>query len=220
MTMKKNMLLISLVVGCLAVAPAFLPSYILHSMIILGSYLVMASSWNLLGGYVGLSSFGQVAFYGLGAYTAAFLSIHGFLGFPYTLLAGGLVAAGFAALIGYPFIKLRGGYFALGMLGLAEVLYVYFYNEDSWLRSSRGMSLPIITDNLHFFYFLMLGLVLLSLAGIYWVIHSRLGAGFIALRENEDAAQMCGIHINRYLMYAFIVSAFFPGVMGLFMRIM
>jgi branched-chain amino acid transport system permease protein len=127
-----------------------------------------------------------------------------------------MAAALFAAIIGYPFIRLRGAYFALGMLGLAEILYVYFYNEDFWLKSSRGLSLPIITDDTRFFYLLMLVLTVLSLIAIRWIINSRLGDGFIALRENEDAAQMCGVNINRYLMYAFIASAFFPGLMGAF----
>lgn len=165
---------------------------------------------------MGLFSFGQVAFFGLGAYTAAFLSINGFLNFPLTLVAGGVISGLFAGIIGYPFIKLRGGYFALGTLGLAEILYVYFYNEDSWLRASRGLSLPIISEDIQMFYYVMLILTLACLLAIYFIINSRLGAGFVALRENEDAAQICGIHINRYLLYAFVLSAFFPGIMGAF----
>ena len=216
MSKKAKLALMGAVLAVLVAAPLMLPGYMLHSMILVGSFVVMASSWNLLGGYVGLVSFGQVAFYGLGAYTAAFLSIHGLIAFPFTLLAGALFAALFAGIIGYPFIRLRGGYFALGMLGLAEILYVYFYNEDFWLKSSRGISLPIITNNICLFYYTMLGLTLTSLAAFQWIIRSRLGAGFVALRENEDAARMCGIHINRYLMYAFIISSFFPGLMGAF----
>lgn len=211
----KLILLLALTVGLVA-APGFLPGYILHSMILICSFVVMASSWNLLGGYVGLTSFGQAAFYGLGAYSAAVFSINNLAPFPLTLLLGGLVAALFAAVIGYPFIKLRGGYFALGMLGLAEILHVYFYNEDFWLKSSRGVSLPIITDDIRVFYYLILVLTMVSLLIMYWIPRSWLGMGFVALREDEDAAKMCGIQINRYLMYAFIISAFFPGMMGAF----
>ncbi|MEW6261478.1 MAG: branched-chain amino acid ABC transporter permease [Thermodesulfobacteriota bacterium] len=211
----KAIFLIALIIGLIA-APGFLPRYLLHSMILVCNFVVMASSWNLLGGYVGLTSFGQAAFYGLGAYTAAVLAINHLAPFPLTLLLGGVAAALFAALIGYPFIKLRGGYFALGMLGLAEILHVYFYNEDLWLKSSRGLSLPIITDDIRLFYYLILGLTLASLLVMYWIPRSWLGMGFIALREDEDAARMCGIQTNRYLMYAFVISAFFPGVMGAF----
>jgi len=208
-------LLIALLTGLVA-APGLLPSYLIHSLILICSFAVLASSWNLLGGYVGLTSFGQVAFYGLGAYTAAVLSIHHLAPFPLTLILGGLVASLFAALIGYPFIKLRGGYFAMGMLGLSEILHVYFYNEDIWLKSSRGLSLPIITDNINLFYYLILALTLGSLAFMYWLPRSWLGMAFTGLKENEDAAKMCGIQVNRYLMYAFVISAFFPGLMGAF----
>ena len=211
----RRALLISLIIGLVA-GPGFLPGYILHSMILVCSFVVMAGSWNLLGGYVGLTSFGQAAFYGLGAYTAAGFSINNLAPFPLTLLLGGLAAALFAAVIGYPFIKLRGGYFALGMLGLAEILHVYFYNEDTWLKSSRGLSLPIITDDIRVFYYLIFGLTLASLAIMYWIPRSRLGMGFVALREDEEAARMCGIQTNRHLMYAFVISAFFPGLMGAF----
>ncbi len=208
--------LIILILAVFGLAPRFSPDYILHGMIIMGSFAVMASSWNLLAGYAGLLSFGHVAFFGLGAYAAAFLAIHKLMPFPFTLIAGGILAAFFASLIGYPFIKLRGGYFSLGMLGLAEILHIYFLNEDIWLHSSRGLNLPIITRDIRLFYFLMFGLTIGSIAAIRWLIQSRLGLGLIAIRENEDAARMCGIHSNFYLMMAFISSAFFPGVMGAF----
>lgn len=208
-------LLFLLLAGLLA-APRFFQDYVLHGIILMGSFAVMASAWNLLGGYTGLLSFGHVAFFGLGAYTAAVLAIQKVIPFPLTLLAGGIFAALFAALIGYPFIKLRGGYFAMGMLGLAEILHIYFLNEDLWLHSSRGLSLPIITRDIRLFYYLMLGLAIVSIAAVRWIIQSRLGMGFIAIRENEDAARMCGVHSNFYLMMAFVISAFFPGIMGAF----
>jgi branched-chain amino acid transport system permease protein len=200
-----------------AVALAILPhaltvyrrSFVLFTMM----YVVLALSWNIISGFTGYTSFGHVAFYGIGAYACAILvSDYGWHWIP-TLAVGAVVAALIAVVIGYPVLRLKGPYFAIAMLGAAEGTRVVATVWDSLTHGGLGISLPSAETSFETYY-AMLVLVLLTIVVAYGVGHSRFGVRLNAIREDEVAAEALGINATLYKLAAFVLSAVFPAVAG------
>ncbi len=183
-------------------------------------YVVLSESWNIIGGFAGYLSFGHVAFFGIGAYTTAFLMNRLGLSPAATLLSSipaGLVAATVAFLIGYPCLRLRGPYFAVITLCFAFIIHMVIQNigifggvEGLWLPA---MNLPISAIRA-LFYEIMLGLTVAVVLLVRWIEKSKLGMGLATIKEDEEVAQTLGIHTPRLKILAFGLSAFFPGVAG------
>jgi len=196
------------------------PAYFLSMLYMVFLYVVLAESWNIIGGFAGYLSFGHVAFFGIGAYTTAFLMNR--LGLSPFLtglssLPAGFVAALVAFLIGYPCLRLRGPYFAVITLCFAFVIHMVIQNidilggvEGLWLPA---MKLPIAMIR-SIFYEIMLGLMVGVVLLVRWIEKSKLGMGLVTIKEDEDVAQTLGIHTPRLKMLAFALSAFFPGIAG------
>ncbi len=175
--------------------------------------VALASSWNVISGFTGYTSFGHVAFYGTGAYTAAILMSDHAWPWPLAFLAAGLTAVLLALAIGWPCLRLKGPYFAISMLGLAEVLRIVALSWESLTYGGSGIPmLPVLP--VRGFYFLMgaLALAAVGLGGV--VARSKFGLRLLALREDEVGAEMMGIDTTRYKLIAFLLSAFLPGVAG------
>jgi len=180
-------------------------------------YVGLTESWNLMGGYTGYVSLGHVTFFAIGAYTTAlFLNRFGISPFA-TAILGGVFAAIVAALVGYPVLRLRGAYFTISTLLLAVVMQLIFMNWE-FVGSSTGLwfkLLPVTMEtNRLIFYEVMLALATLITLLVRWVEKSKLGAGLIAIREDEDVAKTIGINTPRLKVQAFILGAFFAGVVG------
>ena len=205
----------------------FLPigNYQLHIIIIGCIYAVMVLSLNLITGYVGELSLGNVAFFGVGAFTSALLTLGG-VSFWVSFLAAGMVAGIFGSLIGYITLKLRGAYFVIVTLAFAEILRLIDTNWTSLTNGPMGLSnipLPEIhipyllnitfSDKIHFYY-LSLGLLLLALYVVYRLVNSRIGRAWVSIRENEDLAKSIGINAFNYALLAFVVGAIFTGLGG------
>ena len=177
-------------------------------------YIALAQSWNLVGGYTGLVSLGQAAFFGLGAYTTALLLTRSGLPFFLAALVSGAIATGFAAAISIPVFRFRGIYFAIGTLILAEALRIWMINW-SLTGGAQGINLPLDTapDPITFYY---VGLALAASATgvIALILRTKLGIGLRAIRDNEDAAQNMGVNTFRVKLYAFAISAFIAGLAG------
>ena len=148
MNIKLNLKYYLVVVILLLLVPVFLDaesSYAVYFLFMAFTYLSMAQGFNLIAGYTGQISLGQNAFFGLGAYIAAFAWQNGNLGYfnPLAILASGLGAAVIAILVGIPLLsKLRGDYFALGTLGLGEILRLIIVQGGSLTGGTVGMFLP------------------------------------------------------------------------------
>jgi branched-chain amino acid transport system permease protein len=180
----------------------------------------LATAWNILGGFAGYWSFGNAAFLGLGAFTAALLQEHVQIAEPamrfvLSVAAGGAAATVFALVIGYPLLRLRGAYFAIAMLGVSLVLSELSANVDLF-EGALGISLEPVTDAAPevFFYYVFLVLALGSLGVAALVRYSRLGYGLIAIREDEDTARMLGVPTERFKLLAFVLSALLTGLAG------
>jgi len=215
---KKGVLPIVVLLMILIILPLFIKNqYILHLIILVMMWAALGTSWNLLGGYTGQVSFGHAAFFGVGAYTACLL--HTKLGV--SLWAGFLFAGVAGALISIPIgaicLRLRGPYFALSVLALAEILRLITLHWKSFTEGAVGILLiiPVMGTKIEYYY-LILGLGILIMLTIAYILKRRMGFYFIAIREDEDAAETLGIFTTRYKLFSLIVSAFFTGILGSF----
>ena len=216
MTVKK-IISIALLVVCV-VALAFVPTVvesdsIINLLILILIYTMLASSWNILGGYTGQINLGHAAFFGLGTLATRLLYTQGFPLFP-GLLAGGVVAVAFAMFIGIPAfrLRLRGDYFTIGTLALAQILYVTVGNV---LPKITYLPIEDIQNyQLDFRYYIILALALFNIGVVCVLVNSSLGLGMMAVKEDEDAAESLGVNAFRHKLLALAVSAFLGGLAG------
>ncbi len=174
----------------------------------------LTMSWNIMGGYAGYISFGQVAFFGVGAYTTALLMQHGRdWNFLATLPVGAVLAAVLAVVVGWPVLKLRGAYFAIATWAMAEA-FLQIATATGFTGGSFGLTLPINASTA-FFYYAMLVPAVVTFA-VCWVLleRSRFGYRVKAVRDHEAAAESLGIDTTRVKIQAFALSAVIPGVFG------
>ena len=196
----------------LTIAPGVLSPFLVQFLINLFMLAALAESWNIIGGFTGYASFGNVAFFGIGAYTTGVLLTVATLPFWLALPASGLLAMLFAALVGMPILRLKGHYFAIATLGVAETMREIVYNLKI-TGGGTGLTMPITRSPLPFFY-LMLGIAVAASAVNWWLSASRVGYGLIAIREDEDAAAAMGINTALYKTAAFAMSGGFAGLVG------
>lgn len=173
--------------------------------------ILLAQSWNLLGGYAGQINLGHAAFFGLGALVTRVLWIDD-VPLPVSLVAGAAVATAFGCLIGVPAFRLRGAYFAIGTLGLAEILRITIANllpEISTIPAKELASYDILPR-----YYLTLMLAIFCVAVVGCLVPSRVGLGIRAVREDEAAAEACGVGALRHKLLALALSTALVGLAG------
>ncbi|MGD2269652.1 MAG: branched-chain amino acid ABC transporter permease [Desulfobacterales bacterium] len=208
----------NLLLVLLAVIPVFMRDrHLLHIFIVIFIYATLVQSWNLPGGFTGYVSFGHVLFFGIGGYTTAMLVV--FLSVPavVTYLIAGVLSSLVALIFGYISLRLKGPYFAIATLALATIGRYVFLNVPVF-GGAEGVLLPMSSLNpdiekIPYYYGTLLVVVLTTLA-VYLIIKTRLGLGLMAIRENEEKAAGAGINTTKHKVIAFIISAFFPGVIG------
>ena len=203
--------------------PGMPDTYVFFLLFLFFINATIAQSWNLVAGYSGQISLGQHGFFGIGAYTTAFLwtgeifgADHTYYFDPLTLIASGVVAATFAVLIGLPLLsKLRGDYFALGTLGFGEIVRVAFVKGGSFTGGSFGIVMPSSlyeTLRPHYWLGLLLAAGLTFL--IYRVRKANFGLALVAIRDDEMAAAASGVNVLKNKAAAFALGAFFTGLTG------
>lgn len=197
--------------------------YIIRIAIVSGMYIILTLGLNLVTGYTGQFCLGWAAFYGIGAYTSALLTLKLEWSFWLGLPMGGIVAALFGVLLGIPTMRLRDIYLAITTLGFGEIIRLILLNWTDLTRGAMGLpGIPgpslfgISLDNKYFYYYLIVFLAVLAIAAMARIIDSRLGRALIAIREDELAAKSMGIDTTRYKITAFAIGAFFAGVAGSF----
>lgn len=216
-----------LLLAAVASAPAWVWNpYHLHTLIMAGIFAILALSLNLLLGYTGQLSLGHAAFFGIGAYTSALLSVR--LGYsPWLgLVAATALAGGAGYAIGTLALKLRGAYFVLLTISFAGVVSLVSVN---WMELTNGPlglpgippvelalpGLPVVSmRSKAAYYYLVLGAVVLGYLVCRCLVQSRIGRALVALRENEPLAESVGIDGTFYLVLAAVVSAAMAGAAG------
>ncbi|MFZ6647278.1 branched-chain amino acid ABC transporter permease [Undibacterium sp. TJN25] len=178
-------------------------------------------SWNIIGGYAGQISLGHAAFYGLGAYTSTMLITLAGLNAWLALLAGGILAAIISVAIGWSCFRLKGHYFAMATIAVAEIIQIIFTNWE-YAGAAVGLTIPmdkqgwgvLIFAGKEPYYYLALGLLLLTLLANLLIERSYLGYYFRAIKDEPDAARSLGISLSKYKQIAFAVSSFFTALGG------
>ncbi|MGZ3535526.1 MAG: branched-chain amino acid ABC transporter permease [Thermodesulfobacteriota bacterium] len=195
-----------------------------HVMILFFMFGMMGVAWNIMGGYAGMFSFGQVAFFGIGAYTSSFLLIAYHVNPWIGLVIGGLVAALVGAAIGYPCSNLRGHYFAIASIAFGEIVRTHF-NNWKLIGAAEGLSLPMMSEGFKNFmfhssklpyYYIMFAFLLISLMVCYLISTSKMGYYFRAIKESHDVAKVLGINVVWYRLVAIMASAFLTAMAGTF----
>jgi branched-chain amino acid transport system permease protein len=201
------------VLAAAAVYPAFGTGYGVRAMLQIFMWIALAGSWNIISGLTGYVSFGHIAFFGTGAYAGAILITKAGWWWPPAALAAGLVACVVAAVIGWPCLRLKGPYFAIAMLGLNEVLRALVSYFEGLTGGGNGLSLPTLQASIPVYY--AMGVTAAAVTALtYLIVTSRFGLRLMTIREDEVAAEAMGIDTARYKLYAFLLSAAGPGIVG------
>jgi branched-chain amino acid transport system permease protein len=182
-------------------------------------FIVLATAWNILGGYTGYVNFGSAAFFALGAYATVFW--HKFYPLPIPLLiVVGAVVSGIVGLgMGYLTLRLRGAFFAIATLALAVVLQTLVVNWD-YVGGSRGAyiirpnDIAVIGPYIQYLFLLMLALVVIALTIARGIERSQLGYGFATIRDDELAAEASGVPTLRLKLVATTISGALMGMAG------
>jgi branched-chain amino acid transport system permease protein len=188
-----------------------LGSNVMNVMVTLFIHIILAQSWNLIGGYTGQVNLGIVAFFGISTMVTHFLWKAG-TPIYLAMLAGSVSSVLLAALIGLPTLRLRGMYFAVGTLALAQAAQTIVGNIFT-----RTVSMPgsfSTTYSLTPRYYVGLVLVVISMVVVDYVTRSKVGLAMLAIRDDEQAAQVTGVKIFKYKVIALLTSAVLAGLAG------
>jgi branched-chain amino acid transport system permease protein len=203
------------------IVPLAFHEYYLSILNLIFIAIVGALGLNILVGYTGQISLGHGAFMSVGAYTAANLAVR--LGLPFwlTLPAGGLMAAAIGVLVGMPSLRIKGLYLAIATLA-GQLIIEWTINHVPAISGGAQASIQVERPSLfgislhtqtHLYYFLLFFAVLAIVATLN-LMRSRIGRAFIAVRDQDIAAEIIGIDIYRYKLLAFAISSFYAGVCG------
>jgi branched-chain amino acid transport system permease protein len=195
--------------------------YIRAAFVVL-QFLVLATAWNLLGGYTGYVNFGTAAFFALGAYGSVVMEKLAPLPIPALVLVGGVVSGAVGLGMGYLTLRLRGAFFAIATLALAVVLQTLITNWD-FVGGSRGAyiiapaEIELLGHRIGYIRYLFLVMLLLSVIAVATarsIERSRLGFGFAAIRDDEQAAEAAGVPTLRLKLIATTLSGALMGMAG------
>jgi branched-chain amino acid transport system permease protein len=181
-------------------------------------YAILASALNIIAGYTGYSAFGNMVFFGMGAYTVAILMTKANFPFALAFVCAGVISVITAVILGMLLLRLRGPYFALGttgaMLAVRQIVDIW----SDLTGGTQGISVPRLPGTPYFanafFYFFMLALLIATVFFVSRLHTNRLGYAFKAIRANEEAANVMGINTTKYKIIAWSLSAFFTGRTG------
>ena len=198
-------------------------------------YISLGLGLNIVIGLAGLLDLGYIAFYAVGAYTYALLNTNFGVPFWLALPVGCVISAVVGGFIGYPTLKMRGDYLAIVTLGFGEIIRIVLNNWDSVTKGPNGilgikapgLFYPVVENgsiefahlylkNLIWLYYLILAIAVLIMLAVYRLNTSRIGRAWMAVREDETAAELTGIHTTRMKLYAYMLGAIFAGFAGAF----
>jgi branched-chain amino acid transport system permease protein len=231
--------------GCIVVGAAFFAfsrwlanDYLFFAGYTVLQFIVLATAWNILGGYCGYVNFGSAAFFAVGAYSSVAMHKLGMnidryfpeslvgiaklilpLNVPTLIILGGLVAGLIGLGTGYLTLRLRGAFFAIATLALAVVLQTLIVNWD-FVGGSRGAyiirpaEVPILGHYIQYLFLIMLILSIVAIAVARIIEQSRLGYGFATIRDDELAAEACGVPTLKLKLIATTVSGALMGMAG------
>lgn len=222
---------LSLLLACAVAFPFFTERYAHDVAISVLVYVMLGLGLNIVVGLAGLLDLGYIAFFGVGAYTYALLSVHYDLSFWLCLPISACFSAIAGCIIGYPTLRMRGDYLAIVTLGFGEIVRIVINNWMSLTNGPNGVlgiKAPgaywfkdgsfehIWLHNLEQLYFVILGLAVFTVLAVYRINYSRIGRAFEAVREDQTAAELMGVNTFRLKLLAYALGAVFGGLAGSF----
>jgi branched-chain amino acid transport system permease protein len=200
-------------IAVVAVLPIFASDYVVGFLFTTFVFVSMAYGWNLISGFTAYVSFGQMSFFGIGAYTLAILVSRGGWPWPIAVVAGTATAAVLAVPLGWAMLRLRGPYFALGMLGLTQVLAMVASSWISVTNGGEGIYLPP-EATLRQLYYAAATLVAAAVVVTWAVDRSAFGLKLRSIGEDETAAEAMGVDCTSAKLAAFVIASTFPAMAG------
>ncbi|MGC1402682.1 MAG: branched-chain amino acid ABC transporter permease [Thermodesulfobacteriota bacterium] len=193
-------------------------NYWMYMFTLVGIYIILVSSLDLIYGYSGLVSLGHGAFFGIGAYACGILQVKLGISFWPALVLGTLFTCFSSAVMGWPMLRIKGPYFALGTLALGLMVTIVIHNWDSLTGGVSLSGIPVPPEihlpgwTLDFsskrtYYYLVLLFVVLTIFFIRRLTHSRVGRAVQSIRENEDLADALGVDILRYKLIVYVTAS-------------
>lgn len=186
-------------------------------------FVLLSSSLNVINGYSGQFNLGHAAYYCIGAYTYAIISVKFGIGFWPMLIVSGVMAALLGFLVSLPTLKLKGMYLAMVTMGASEIVRLIALNWTGLTGGAMGIKdIPspslfgLKLNQTSHFYLIILGLVILMLFMTYRIMNSRTGRAWLSIREDQNAARFLGVKVNRQKSINFMYGAFWAGVAGCF----
>lgn len=196
-------------------------AYLLHILILINIYIIIAISLNLIAGYTGILSIAHAAFYGVGAYVAALLAVSFGTPFLLNLIAAMAMAGAVAALVAFPSLRIHDDYLVIATFGFQMILYSIFNNWVSLTRGPLGIpGIPQpevfgITISSHIAFLILTGLLA---AVVYFfsrrLVNSPFGRVLKAIREDEIFAQALGKNVTRYKIMIFVIGGALAAISG------
>ncbi len=220
MSRIETLILWALGLAAAGAAPFLFPA-VITQLTFLWMMILFALTWDIMGGQMGYNSFGNIFFFGVGAYACAVVQRDSGLDWHAAFFAGTALAAALgvaaAAVLGSGLLGLRGQYFAIGSLGLGIAGGEIAAGWD-YIGAGSGLAPPLYPGALgareHFFYFLFLALALICFLALRRIYGGRFGLAINAIRDDEDKAEAMGLHTTRYKTIAWCISAFFVAMAG------
>ena len=206
----------------IAVLPLFLNAYWIDVCVSIGLYAILSLSLNVILGHAGIFHMGHAAFYAVGAYVTAILNTMYQWSIFATMPLAGLAAALVALLVARPIIHLRGDYLLIVTVGIVEIVRIALTNDVCGITGGSngifGIARPRffgfrIVKSIHFYY-LVWGMCAATLLLFHWLWRSRIGRALNYIKEDDVAAEGCGVDVTHYKLMAFVLGAFWAGMAG------
>jgi branched-chain amino acid transport system permease protein len=223
---SRTFFLLALLVGAIVFGITVLidNNYLFFAGYVVLQFIVLATAWNILGGYCGYVNFGSAAFFALGAYTSVAIHKLSPMPIPILIIAGGIISGIVGLGMGYLTLRLRGAFFAIATLAMAVVLQTLIINWD-FVGGSRGAYVirpnvvPVLDayiqwPYIQYLFFLMLLLAIIAVTTARLIERSRLGFGFASIRDDELAAEASGVPTLRLKLIATTISGGLMGMAG------
>jgi len=211
-------ILIAITIALLIAPYTGISAYWVRLITIIFLWIGKTGSWNILSGYTGYIDFGAVGYFGIGSYVTALLMAKAHFPFLLSILISGGVSALIALPIGLPTLRLKGAYFGIATLAFAEAMKQIILEFDktvgvNFFEGPHGITLPMGPEN-EFFYYVGFGVMIGVIGMTHWIGRSKFGYGLRAIHEAEHAAELSGVDTLRVKVEAYMISAFFLGIIG------
>jgi len=218
----RNVIILAIILTAFIMLPQFGSEYVIYVTILAMLYAVLTGSYDVITGYTGTLTFCHGAFYGIGAYASALLTLRVGIPFWVAFPLSGIIVFIFAAIVGYPALRLKGHYFAVTTFFLGHFIYLVILNSVNITNGPMGLRgikppegfLGIDFNSMTASYYLIFIYSVVAIILLFLLVRSGVGKLFVSIRENEELSEAIGVNTAFYKVLAFSISAGVAGLTG------